>query len=321
MLASFLLFFICFVIIELLYFRIAGRNNIVDKPNHRSSHTTVTIRGGGIIIPIGFLVAFALEFSSDWLYLALGLAAIAAVSFLDDIRTVDSKIRLLVHLGAIALLLWNHLPLAPSLLVAFLFVLFIGIINVYNFMDGINGITGLYSIVTIGTLYWVHLYIQPYMPPVFFVSVLAALTVFAYFNVRKNARCFAGDVGSISIAFIICALLMLVHIATGSIAWIALIGVYGIDGGFTLFCRVVRKENVLTAHRSHFYQFLANEKKLPQVLVSSLYAVIQLIINIVLLLVYDTQPGMIIIILFAFFVIYVTFRIRFEGKNRLFNKY
>ena len=88
---------------ELLYFRLADNFNIIDKPNERSSHTRITLRGGGIVFPVGILIYF---FSNgfEYLWFVSGLLLIAGVSFVDDIRGVSQKARLLFHMTAMLLL-------------------------------------------------------------------------------------------------------------------------------------------------------------------------------------------------------------------------
>lgn len=189
-------------------------------------------------------------------------------------------------------------------------------------MDGINGITALYSIVTIGTLFWISQSLVRIIPDIFFISLLASLLVFSFFNVRKKAKCFAGDVGSVSMAFIICFLLLSLSVKTGSFIWILLLGIYGIDTVFTIICRLRRKEPIFKAHRSHFYQFLANEYGLNPLFVSFLYAFSQLLLNCAVIFAYKADKLLIAgACLFVFLVIYTIFRLRVEGRYRLFTAY
>lgn len=94
-------------IIEIIYFKIADRYNIIDQPNHRSSHSAVTIRGGGILFGIAGLLAFFL-FGFQYLFFTIGLFLIALISFLDDMHTLNNKVRLVVH-GLSVLLLFTQL--------------------------------------------------------------------------------------------------------------------------------------------------------------------------------------------------------------------
>ena len=129
-------------LIELVYFRLADRHNIIDKPNHRSSHSRKTIRGGGIIFPLAIIIWFIFSgFQYPWF--TAGLFLISLVSFLDDLNNISRRLRLFAHLTAVALA-FSQLEIFaanPWMLIP-VFILFIGIINAYNFMDGINGING-----------------------------------------------------------------------------------------------------------------------------------------------------------------------------------
>ena len=198
---------IVFLLLELLYFVIATKRNIVDKPNNRSSHQYITIRGGGIIFPIASVIF--LPFSSlNELLLIGSLLLISVLSFVDDIKSVDSKIRLVIQSIAVIGLLYSFIGVLSVGWLLVFFVIITGVINAYNFMDGINGVTALYSIVTIASLFWISEQVQFLQNSLFFLSILAALTIFSFFNLRKRAKCFAGDVGSVSLAFIICFLVL-----------------------------------------------------------------------------------------------------------------
>ena len=189
-------------------------------------------------------------------------------------------------------------------------------------MDGINGITAFYSIVTIGTLLWMNSFMIQFLPPFIFISLLAALSVFSFFNVRRKARCFAGDVGSVSMAFIICFWLLTLSIKTKNMLWILFLGVYGIDTVFTLCCRLMRREPLFKAHRSHFYQFLTNEGGWKHVSTSCLYASIQFFLNVLVIISYQKNISFLAIAgLFAILIIYIIFRLRLESKYRLFTSY
>jgi UDP-N-acetylmuramyl pentapeptide phosphotransferase/UDP-N-acetylglucosamine-1-phosphate transferase len=189
-------------------------------------------------------------------------------------------------------------------------------------MDGINGITVLYSLVAIGTFFYVDKYIVDFHQDYFLIAILSALVVFAFFNFRKKAICFAGDVGSVSIAFIICYLLLKLFTNTEFVYWIFLLGIYGLDTLFTIICRIFRQEPLTQAHRSHFYQYLANEAGWGHLKVSILYGFIQLGLNFVLIGSYINMKPMLVIVTFVvILIIYSIFRLRLEGFKRLFVSY
>lgn len=277
---SIFLIFIGLFCIELIYFRIAFAYRIIDIPNQRSSHNKFTIRGGGIIFPIAVLVWWVLGgFQNPWF--VAGLFTVSAVSFIDDINHLQSKIRFFAHTLSIGLIVFQ-VPVEMDWYFYFLILLLaIAAINAWNFMDGINGITGGYSLVTVGTLYYINEHLYSFADSRLLMVVMLSLLVFNFFNFRKSARCFAGDVGSVSIAFIICFFLIRLIAESGNLLFLALILFYGLDTITTIFFRLIRREDIFKAHRSHFYQFLVNEQKLPHLAVASFYSAIQFMINLV----------------------------------------
>ena len=277
--------FILLLAIELIYFHIADRFNIIDKPNERSSHTRVTLRGGGIIFYFGALLYFlANHFEYPWFM--TGLTLITIVSFIDDIHSVSKRVRLAIHFTAMLLLFyqwggtalpWWYIPIA--------LIFCTGLINAYNFMDGINGITGGYSLVVTGTLLYINEYQVNFIEAQLLWVMVIAITVFNIFNFRKKAKCFAGDVGSVSIAFIILFLLGKLIIQTRDLSYIVVLVVYGVDSTLTVVHRLLLHENISLPHRKHMYQLMANELTLPHVLVSLVYMVLQgIVVTIYLML-------------------------------------
>lgn len=263
---------------ELFYFRIADKLNIIDKPNERSSHTRVTLRGGGIIFYFGALAYFLIShFEYPWFMGALTL--ITFISFIDDIRSTSQRLRLVFHFSAMALMFyqWGLFAL-PWWTIIVALIICTGIINAYNFMDGINGITGGYSLIVLGALAYINMEIVPFIEPGLIYTMICAVVVFCFFNFRQKAKCFAGDVGSVSIAFVILFLLGSLVIKTGDFSWIVLLAVYGADSVLTIIHRVMLHENIGLPHRKHLYQIMANELKIPHVAVSSVYMAMQALI-------------------------------------------
>ncbi|MDO3625956.1 glycosyltransferase family 4 protein [Mucilaginibacter sp. BT774] len=257
----------------LLYFPIAEHYNIIDHPNERSSHSAVTIRGGGVIFLFAALTAVIMH-PAYWLPV-LALFIVGIISFIDDRITLSSKIRLLVHLIATTLF-FVYLgvfsrPIYESL---FLYFVVIGIINAYNFMDGINGITGCYSLVVLAGLQYVNLKLSFIEKDMIWLPMIAC-GVFLYFNFRKKARCFAGDVGSITIAFWIVMLLIKLILVTNNWSYILVLSVYGTDSVLTIIHRIWLKQNVFKPHRLHLYQIMANERKMSHLWVSFGYMLLQ----------------------------------------------
>jgi len=261
--------------IELVYFKIADRFNIIDKPNSRSSHTSITLRGGGIIFPVALIIAYFLGYVS--LEITLAVVLVAVVSFVDDIKPLPQLPRFASHVIAVGLVFYDLGLFAESLwLLPIVFVLLIGWVNAFNFMDGINGITVLYALTAI--MSFSFLSINNSSLPLLITMGLSCF-VFGLFNVRKKAKTFAGDVGSISMALFLGYFMIKTIMETGQLAYILFFSVYGIDAIITIIVRLKNKENIFQPHRSHLYQYMANEMGYSHVFVSFIYAGIQLLIN------------------------------------------
>ena len=263
---------------ELFYFRIADKCNIIDKPNERSSHTRITLRGGGIIFYFGVLAYFLTShFEYPWFMLALTL--ITFISLVDDIRSTSQVLRLVFHFSAMALMFyqWGLFSLPWWTLFVALIVC-TGIINAYNFMDGINGITGGYSLVVLVALAYINEAVVSFVEQDFILTVLCSVVVFNFFNFRKRAKCFAGDVGSVCIAFVLLFFIGKLVIRTEDFSWIILLAVYGVDSVLTIIHRLMLHENIGLPHRKHLYQIMANELRIPHVVVSSVYMLVQALV-------------------------------------------
>ena len=261
--------------IELIYFKIADRYNIIDKPNSRSSHTAITLRGGGIIFPIATSIAFFLGYVS-W-ELTLAVVIVAIVSFIDDIKPLSQLPRFATHVIAVGLVFYDLNLFTESLwLLPIVFVLLIGWVNAFNFMDGINGITVLYALTAIVSFSVLPIHVSSL--PLLIIMGLSCF-VFGIFNIRKKAKTFAGDVGSISMALFLGYFMIKTILDTNQLGYILFFSVYGIDAVVTILNRIKKRENIFQPHRSHLYQYLANEMKFSHVLVSFIYAGFQLLIN------------------------------------------
>jgi UDP-N-acetylmuramyl pentapeptide phosphotransferase/UDP-N-acetylglucosamine-1-phosphate transferase len=322
MILEFLIFLAIFFGMEVFYFRLAEKYEVIDRPNHRSSHSRATIRGGGVIFPIAFCLPLLTIRFANWEITVSALMLIAIVSFVDDMLDLRNTIRLVAQGAAVLIFILSEGSGWPLIELIVVFIVAIGSINAFNFMDGINGITGLYALVTLGSIAWMNNNVVPVIPNIFLVSLIAAVCAFSYFNIRKQARCFAGDVGSVSMAFIICVMLLLLIVATDNYCWVLFFGVYGIDVVWTLICRFVRKEEIFKAHRSHFYQYLVNERSMGHIPVAAIYGAAQLVLNLVVISGYLAGNNIIsYATLLCFLFIYAIFRLRLEGWHRLFVHY
>lgn len=273
----YLIVFVILLAVELLYFKLADKLDIIDKPNERSSHKKITLRGGGVIFYLGALGYFLMS-GASYPYFFLGLTLISAISFADDVHSVPNKIRLMVHFISMLLMfyqlgLFTDFPLW-YFIIALIFCT--GVINAYNFMDGINGLTGGYSLVVLGILYWLNRTLN-FVDMEFLRWLLLADIVFCIFNFRKRAKCFAGDVGSVSMAFVIVFMISKLILKTGDLTYIILLAVYGVDSVLTIVHRLILKENITKPHRKHAYQIMANELKISHVWVSVLYMFLQIL--------------------------------------------
>ncbi len=278
----YILFAILLFFTEMLYFRLADKYNIIDHPNERSSHSEITLLGGGIIFPLAILL-YSVFFRFPYPYFMAGLILISIISFWDDRHPVSPKFRLAVHvLSVFFLFLQSGMLSYPVWGIIIAGIIIIGAINAYNFMDGINGITGLYSLTVIASLLFLNTSLH-FVKPGLLVITAIALLVFLFFNFRKKAKCFARDVGSVSIAFIVLFALILLIIHTQQFLYILFLSVYGVDAVLTILFRLFNRENIFEAHRSHAYQILSNEKGLSHLNVSIKYAVLQMLINVLLI--------------------------------------
>ena len=286
---SYLYVFLLLILAELLYFRVADRFNIIDRPNERSSHTSVVLRGGGVIFSLAMVAwAVMMGVQGKWdvvlgyMPFLVGLIVVAVVSFVDDVRSLPDSLRLVAQFGAMALMFWSMGILQWNMWWAVLIALVVcvGATNVINFMDGINGITGGYSLVVLLPLMLLNRSLG-FIDSSFLIIAIIGVLVFCLFNFRPKgkAKCFAGDVGSISIAFIMLFAIGCLVVLTQDVTYLIFLLVYGVDGCLTICHRIILHENLGQAHRKHAYQLMANELKIGHVKVSLLYMAMQLAVS------------------------------------------
>lgn len=278
---SYIILFIALFGVMVGYIYLAKRIGIIDKPNERSSHKKPTVRGAGVIFPVAVLLWFFIFEYSDW-YFVSAVTLMGMIGFLDDRYSLSQFPRLIIQsLGVLLVLLEMGLLSLPFFYTGISFILITGWLNTFNFMDGINGISVLYAgSVLIGVYLFKDAIPDIQLSLIFTVGL--SLIVFGWLNVRKNALAFAGDVGSLSLGLILAYFVSMLIISTGNWEFIILLSVYGVDSVLTIFLRLLKKENIFEAHRSHLYQYLANEVGLSHIIVSIIYATIQLLIIIAL---------------------------------------
>lgn len=278
---SFGIIFVILFCLEVVYFKIADRFNIIDKPNERSSHSSIVLRGGGIIFMLSLWIWSAF-FGFQYVWFLLAVTLIAGVSFVDDIRSLPDSVRLVAQFVAMAMMFYQldilHWNMWWMVLVAL--VVCVGAADVINFMDGVNGITGAYALASLVPLALLNAGMRFVAQSLIYVVILADV-VFCFFNFRPKgrAKCFAGDVGSIGVAYILLFLIGALILATGDITWLIFLLVYGVDGCLTIGHRIMLHENLGEAHRKHAYQLMANELGVGHVKVASFYALLQLAIS------------------------------------------
>ena len=274
--------FVILLFLELFYFKVADKYNIIDKPNERSSHSTIVLRGGGIIFLLSLWV-WAIAFGFHYLWFLWAVTLIAGVSFIDDIHSLPDSVRLVAQFVAMSMMFYQldilHLDMWWVVIVAL--VVCVGASNVINFMDGVNGITGAYAMASLLPLALLNRSMAFVDQSLIYVVILADI-VFCFFNFRPKgkAKCFAGDVGSIGVAYILLFLIGSLILMTNDVTYLIFLLAYGVDGCLTICHRIMLHENLGEAHRKHAFQLMANELKIGHVKVSSFYATIQLAISI-----------------------------------------
>jgi len=289
---TYLVIAVILLIAELGYFRIADKCNIIDKPNERSSHSTIVLRGGGVIFSLSMIVWAILmvvqgNAIAQYLPFLCGLVLICGISFWDDVKSLPDSLRMAVQIISILLMFWSMglytaadswLWTAVIVVVALFFC--VGATNFINFMDGINGITAAYSFAMLLPILLMNRGLG-FIEESYLIVAILGVIVFSIFNFRPKgkAKCFAGDVGSIGIAFIILFALGRLMLATKDVTYIVFFLVYGIDGSLTIFHRIMLHENLGQAHRKHAYQLMANELGMSHVVVSLLYMALQLAVS------------------------------------------
>jgi UDP-N-acetylmuramyl pentapeptide phosphotransferase/UDP-N-acetylglucosamine-1-phosphate transferase len=261
-----------------LWRRLALRRQHLDIPNERSSHTRPTPRGGGIVmffVTIGFLLFFAWQdgkLRTIFPFL-VGAGLIAIISYLDDLFNLPSPLRFAVHLtgallaifslgffGQISLPFFGVLefnPLVGQILTALWIV---GLTNAYNFMDGIDGIAGTQGFVA-GVGWCVIGFFTGNQLICVFGALIAATSAGFLWHNWSPARIFMGDVGSAFLGYSLAVMPLFIVQKSENSALLPIIGAllvwtFVFDAAFTFLRRLLRGENVFSAHRSHLYQRL-----------------------------------------------------------------
>ena len=277
------LFYIAFTFflfaVSMIYHRLANIYQIVDLPNHRTMHQGATIRGGGVVILFAMVLATIFLQYPGYYFLA-GLLIIGITGFVDDLVNLPGKVRFPFQLIAVLLLLMElDFFQYPWHIIIVVVVVATGVLNAFNFMDGINGMTAGYTVVLAISLVFINEHVQQFVEKDLLYCYLVAVVVFGFFNFRKKAVCFAGDVGSLTIAFINVYLILKLISASGHWIYIFFLALYGIDTIFTIIQRLANRENIFEAHNKHFFQVAVRHMGITHIQMSVLYMVIQSMVN------------------------------------------
>jgi len=276
------------------YLKIAAKLNIYDHPVGRSSHNNRTITGYGIFVLLGlFLYSIVYPFTLSS-YFIIGLVMMSLISFIDDIVFVKHFIRLIFQLFALILLAidlpFEYITTDKLPLIIASVIFGIGVLNAFNFMDGINGMLGLNSLVILVSFWWLnnHTYDATgheitFITNEFIYTLIIGVSIFLFFNLRNKAIAFAGDVGSISIAFVIFYLMVNLIFATGNYAYLLLFVVIGIDAALTVIFKLLLRENIFVPHRDFLFKKLVHVGKYKHVNISIIYAMVQAFISIIVI--------------------------------------
>lgn len=259
----------------------------------RSMHRHFTPTGGGFIWVIaaiaGILIFGNMSCISSWIFLG-GIFALAIISYIDDIHPLPPIPRLISQIVVMALSFKQLCT--PQVFDIYLIVLFcgVGIINAINFLDGICGMLALYGLVVSGSLLYSLFHVQTaetsYLIPVLIMTIIAQI-VFSFYNLRDVI--FAGDIGSITLGYIQIYICLTLILMTGDGSYIVFFSVCIFDTGLTTLQRLFSGYSILEPHRMNIYQLLTIHYGLPHVVVSIIYALLQLLINALFFLVPASQ--------------------------------
>lgn len=286
---------VCFIIFTLMYIRIAHFYKIYDHPVGRSSHLNRTITGFGVFVLFGLLlysVAFPYTLKS---FFIIGLLMISTISYIDDLVFVKHFIRLVFQIFALILMAielpFNYMMDFEKIpLIIAIVILGIGVLNAFNFMDGINGMLGLTNLVILLSFLWLNsnsVDIQgnpiSFIRNEFLYTYIIGVSIFLGLNLRRKAIVFAGDTGSIALAFIVLYLMLNLIFKTGNYAYFLLFSVFGIDAGLTVIFKLLLRENIFVPHRDFLFKKLVHVGKYKHVNISIIYASLQALINVIVI--------------------------------------
>ena len=318
-LTTFLVSVSCSILLLYMYLVLGNKFKIYDVPNNRSSHKNTVIRGGGIVLLLINIIWVIFEPSQLNILLSVSLSIGVVTGFLDDFKNLKTSTRFVLYLIAVGIILFGVLELQrfDTYIWIPLFIIILGSVNTYNFMDGINGITALYSIVISCSSLLILNSLNEFTFNENIISYAGFFVAFCIFNFRNRDLMFLGDSGSVTMGLFAAFLVVLIGLKINSWSSIILLAVYGVDSVGSIIIRLIKRENILQAHRSHLYQDLVHIKSYNHMTISVLYSFVQLFINVGLFVFYhlgwvESYAGGILLLL-AFLYYYVKQKI--HGDN------
>lgn len=318
----------------LVFMKLAHRYGLHDHPSGRSSHRQPTVTGMGVIIALAFIIYLLWQPYELPESFVLGFFLLTTVSFIDDILFLKHSLRLVFQvLAVLAMVL--QMPFQSSgaeiwALGLAAVVFGVGVLNAYNFMDGINGMLTLHGLLVLACFAWINEHIVDLQGnPIHFTntnfiySIMIPMAIFGFFNIRKNALAFMGDVGSIGVAFIILYLMYSLLITTGNYVYLLLFSIFGADAGLTVCYKLILRENIFVPHRDFLFKKMVHLVKMPHLRVSFYYFAVQAVINLSVILAFpktpklSTQLSVLFIGCVALIASYILIQYRMPGKKKL----
>lgn len=283
--------FLVMVLSLKFYFPFAEKKGMLAGVNHRSSHTKPVVTGAGFIFYISYIFyiisSILLDDYIPW-PIFIGITMLAIISFIDDLKEVWFLIRLVIQLLATCLMLYQvYLNFTLDLLAfnaSFLIIIAIvalvfsvGFVNLYNFMDGLNGMMGGITISALVVFWLIDVFVVNFIDDSLIYFTLLPTLLFMFCNARKQPLCFAGDVGSVVLGFVVVYMLICLLVETSNMVYaFVFVSVY-VEAGMTVIQRLFAGQNIFKPHRIHLFQLLCNEYKHSHLVVSGLYALNQLV--------------------------------------------
>ncbi len=290
---TYLIIAIILLVVETVWCFLGARLGLIDKTangNDRSPYTDdnriniTSIRAGGIIY-LAAIWIWAAFYGWGYPWFVTGATLAGIVSFADDLHPLTIRLRLIVQFVTVALLFiqagifsYCDALCSPALyyaIIVMVAIVSVGIINAFNFMDGINGMTAGYTLAVFFSLLWLNSQYM-FMSQTLLITVTIAAAVFAMFNFRRRAICFAGDVGAITAGCITVYALSALIYKTQNFAYIGLLTFYGVDSILTIIRRIRLGQNIGTTHHMHLYQELSRQGGMSQPAISACYALGQM---------------------------------------------